>query len=380
MNQTEKRYNRDLACLSHESQKEEGLMKTKKSLWCTIAVVLLVISFAIPVSAQPKASSGSAPIKITLASYSPPGAHQQAVEGWAKELEQRSGGRIKVEIAWGAVMTKPEEHYDLAVNGLAEVALVAPSYTPGRFLMAEVVDLPLAKMTDTVLTKSYWELFQRGYFKQDYRDVKVLLLWTTGPCDYMTSKTPVSSFADMKGKKIRASGAVAVNVVRALGSIPVGMPAPEIYGALDKGTLDGVLTNWPLVKAYKTYEVSKYVTGISTTYMAFAMVMNQPFFAKLPEDIKAIVDDLSWKYSLVGAATQDQWNKDAQEMFKQKGGRMLEFSPADMDRVHEVMAPIWSKWIAEGEAKGLARKKMVDEFYSILKKNGVEKAYHGYKP
>ncbi|OGP65880.1 MAG: hypothetical protein A2169_02305 [Deltaproteobacteria bacterium RBG_13_47_9] len=347
-----------------------------KKIIIFLVLIGMVTLLFVGAYAQPKPT----PIKVTLASYSPPGAHKEAVEGWVKELEQRSGGRLKIEFAWGSVMAKPAEHYDLAVNGIAEIALVGLPYTPGRFPLVDVVELPLAKMSDTTLVRACWELYQKGYFDQDFKDVKLLLLWTSGPYQYMMGKTPVRNFADMKGKKIRASGTVAVNVVKALGSIPVGLPAPEIYAALDKGTIDGTLSSWSFMKAYKTHEVSKYVTDISTTYLPFALVMNKAFFKKLPEDIKKIIDDIGLKYSLVGGETQDQWQKEAQGLFKQVGGETIGFSPSDLESVRKALFPLWADWIADGEKKGLPRKKMVDDLYFTLKKMGVENPYHGYVP
>ena len=326
------------------------------------------------------AQSKAKPIKVTLAAYSPPGAHKWAVEGWAKEMEQRSGGRLKIEFAWGSAMAKPSEHFDLAVNGVAEIAVVALPYTPGRFPMTEVVQLPLAKMSDATLTRALWALYRKGFFERDFREVKLLLMWTAGPYQYMMGKTPVRTFAEMKGKKIRASGAMAVKVVRALGSAPVGLPAPEIYGALDKGTIDGTLSSWTFTKVYKTYEVSKYVTDISTTYLPFAMVMNKGFYNKLPEDVQKVIDEIGEKHSVVGGETQDNWHDDAIATFKKAGGEIIELPEAELVKVRKALAPIWAKWIADGEKKGLPRKKMVDELYHTLKKMGVKHPYHGYTP
>jgi len=55
-------------------------------------------------------------------------------------------------------------------------------------------------------------------------------------------------------------------------------------------------------------------------------------------------------------------------------------SAADMEKVGKVVAPLWEKWIAEKEAKGLPGKKIVKDFYNILKGMGVENPFHGYKP
>lgn len=51
-----------------------------------------------------------------------------------------------------------------------------------------------------------------------------------------------------------------------------------------------------------------------------------------------------------------------------------------MPKVDAALAPIWKKWFAEGETKGLPRKKMVDDLFKVLKDLGVAKPLYGYTP
>ena len=62
---------------------------------------------------------------------------------WAKMVEEKSGGRLKITIFPGSILGKPAHHYDLVKDGIADIAFTTPGYTPGRFPLITVTELPL---------------------------------------------------------------------------------------------------------------------------------------------------------------------------------------------------------------------------------------------
>lgn len=75
-------------------------------------------------------------------------------------------------------------------------------------------------------------------------------------------KEPLASVADFQGKTIRApQSQVLSEGFRAIGANVEPLPLPEVYQALQNGTVDGVEANLPLIYTQKWYEQAKYVTG-----------------------------------------------------------------------------------------------------------------------
>jgi TRAP-type C4-dicarboxylate transport system substrate-binding protein len=98
----------------------------------------------------------------------------------------------------------------------------------------------------------------------------------------------------------------------------------------------------------------------------------------LPPDIRKIVDEICEKGAMVGGETFAAMAEEAKKvLFK---GEVIPFPAADVPKVDAALAPIWKKWFAEGEPKGLPRKKMVDDLFKILKDLGVAKPLYGYTP
>jgi TRAP-type C4-dicarboxylate transport system substrate-binding protein len=110
--------------------------------------------------------------------------------------------------------------------------------------------------------------------------------------------------------------------------------------------------------------------------------MNQDVYNKMPEDVKGIIADMkdSGEYVLSTARGQDEVSAACKDKFFERGGKIPEWSETDIAKMSELLAPMWAKWIADGEAAGLPAKKALDDWYSIMEGLGVENPTPGYTP
>jgi TRAP-type C4-dicarboxylate transport system substrate-binding protein len=322
------------------------------------------------------------PIKLVFSTYTPPKeAIAVSFTQYAKELEEKSGGRVTFEINTGGVLGKPAEHYNLLVSGLADIAMFNPTYTPGRFPLTDVTQLPVTKEASGEMhSKGYYELYKRGYFDEEYKDIKPVYMCVISTYQYHMAKGPVLTFANMKGKKIRVSGAVHNEIIKAFGSVPVSMAAPEIYTAMEKGIIDGNFVHWGFMESFGTIPVTKSVTEIGIAGFPFVIGISKASYEKLPADIQAMIDDMAPKYTAILGRMYDESAERSKKQFQETGRPIHQLSEADLQKVSDAVAPLWEKWIADMEAKGLPGRKIVDDYYNILKGMGVEKPFHGYAP
>jgi TRAP-type C4-dicarboxylate transport system substrate-binding protein len=110
------------------------------------------------------------------------------------------------------------------------------------------------------------------------------------------------------------------------------------------------------------------------------MVMNKKKYESMPNDIKKIIDDMGPKYSAQTGRSFDRDAEDGMNLLKDAGGVVRELPPQDMEEIGRRLAPLWTEWIDEMEAKGLPGKAIVADYYKILKSMGSKKPFHGYKP
>ncbi|MGD9045465.1 MAG: TRAP transporter substrate-binding protein [Desulfobacterales bacterium] len=235
-------------------------------------------------------------IDLKFANYLPP---QTAVtkigEEFIKDLEERTGGRIKVKYLKGGSLLKGTTMYKGVESGLADIGFSHIYYTPGRMPVTELAGLPIG-------SPSAWvncHVLNDFYFKFRPKEWdKVRVLWLTGTTtSVITTKKPVRKMEDLKGMTIRAPGIVGA-VVKALGGTPAPTPIMEAYDGIAKGVLDGIYGNYEILKAFRLAEVAKFSTYCRKIGAAFPFytIMNKNSYKKLPPDLKEIFDDLCGEY------------------------------------------------------------------------------------
>ena len=119
---------------------------------------------------------------------------------------------------------------------------------------------------------------------------KVLAYYSTGDQHFQTRKAPVRSLADFKGLKMRViQNKAVIDGFRALGAVPTPLPYPEIYTALQQGTVDGTGNDLLTVTLAKFYEVTKFFTWSSYLVEPRPAIMSKSYFDGLPADFRQLL-------------------------------------------------------------------------------------------
>ncbi len=123
------------------------------------------------------------------------------------------------------------ECYDGVVKGISDIGMSCFAYTRGRFPGMEAVDLPMGYSSGMAATRAANEYYARIKPAELY-DVHVLYIHAHGP-GLLHTKRPVAKLEDLKGMKIRATG-LSAKQVEVLGGVPVAMPQPGTFEALQR--------------------------------------------------------------------------------------------------------------------------------------------------
>jgi len=136
----------------------------------------------------------------------------------------------------------------------------------------------------------------RKVLDKDFESKRVkVLFWMVYGYSALISKRPIRNLEEFKGKRIRVFGEISGEFIKALGGAPVFLSVGEIYLALQRGTIDGVLTSTCSVDERKFYEVTKYFTLIKVGEFQNqpAVLMNLKKYQELPPDLQKLVIDAS---------------------------------------------------------------------------------------
>jgi C4-dicarboxylate-binding protein DctP len=210
-----------------------------------------------------------------------------------KELaEQRTNGRVKVEVFANSTLYKDKE--EMEALQLGSVQMLAPSlakFGPLGVKDFEVFDLPFL-FKDGAAFRGITEgpLGAELFKKLETRGITGLAYWDNG-FHIMSANKPLHTAADFKGLKMRIQSSKVLDAqMRALGAIPQVMAFSELYQALQSGVVDGTEGVASNFYTQKIYEVQKHMTISNHGHLAYAVIVNKPFWDGLPADIRATLN------------------------------------------------------------------------------------------
>ncbi len=307
-------------------------------------------------------------IKLKFASYMPP-MHKVAItieEAWCKEVEKRTNGRVKVVYFPGGTLVPAVQAYEAVVKDIADIALAAPSWTAGRFPMAEVLALPLGFKTavqSTGLANAWYKKFK----PKEFEDTKMLWLSAMGPGVFLTKK-PTPSIEGLKGLKIRAGGNEA-KIVAAMGAVPVSVPMSDVYEGLQRGLLDGILF-YP--EALKGWKYGDNIRGLqdnpSINYAGLTVfVMNKNKWNSLPRDIQKIIDGIDDEWAVKHGELWLKLDNEGREFGISKGMKIVNISGEEARKSVEKVKPLFKAYVDDMKAKGLPGEESVKFCIDYLK-------------
>jgi len=316
-------------------------------------LVLLVVVLACMGSSVSSAQEKVITLKVS--NWFPVG-HKQDVllQEWGKELEKRTNGKVKVNYYAGGTLVPSAQSYDAVVKGIADVSNHVLGYTMGRFPFSQVLDLPIGFPSGEAPTKIANELYKK-FKPKEFDDVKVLWFHSM-PDGYLHTRVkPVEKLEDVKGLKLRCFGSNA-KFVGNIGAAPVAIPMPDVYDALSKGVVDGLMSGCEALQGFRTGEHIKYSTkNLNTAFgAAFVVMMNKKTWESLPPDVQKIIDQMSNEYIEKYGKMWTEINAAGEEWLKQRGVKFISLSPEEEARWFEKGSkPLVDAYINDTKAKGL---------------------------
>ena len=343
-------------------------MKRRILLGTLAASALALASFASSATAQE--------VTLRLHQFLPPQANLPAnvLRPWAEAVSAASGGRIEIQhfdaMSLGG---RPPELLDQARDGVVDIAMTLPGYTPGRFPRTEVFELPFM-MTDPIATaQAYWQMMEADFQDSEFSDVKVLGAWVHGP-GVIHSEDAITSLEDMAGKTLRGPTRVINDLLGELGATPVGMPVPAIPEALSKGVINGTVIPWEVTPSLRISELIGNHTefgGDEALYTAtFVLVMNKDRYEALPDDLRAILDaESGLKLATFAAEVMEAWDKPGRDVAEAAGNNIVTLDEAEVARWKDASQPVIDRWIADMDGKGIDGAALIEQARGLIADN-----------
>jgi TRAP-type transport system periplasmic protein len=251
--------------------------------------------------------------------------HTQWLVPWARLIETDSKGRLKVEVHPNMSLGgRATELYDQVRTGTVDIAWTVTTNTPGRFPRLEVFELPWVAPSESIrASATAWEYYER-HAKQEFADVKLLAISTTGRSTLFLRDHEARRPADLDSLRIRVPSPVVGKNLQTYGAVPVTLAISEVAPSLTKGDLSGQVVNYRVTRTLKLDQLISHVTEFATDETLFTnvyiIVMNKARFESLPPDLQSIVEGRSGhRFSAQLGWQIDVWEREAEQAVKSNG-------------------------------------------------------------
>lgn len=281
-----------------------------------------------------------------------------AAREWKKLAEEKSGGRLKLELYPSSQLGSKMDVIEQMKSGSNVI-----THADASFLMDYVPDFGI--LSAPYLTENYDQLLKltkSDWFKDMEKQLQakglhiVTTNWIYGTRHLITNKQ-VTKPEDLQGMKIRVpNNQLFIKTMEEMGATPTPMPLGEVYTALSQGVVDGAENPLPVIVGSKTYEQAKYLALTGHIHMISQWIAGQQFIESLPEDIRNILKETAdqageYMNKLVADADKDAINEmkaagvkvnevDQQafrEAVKDIYNQFPEWSPGLYDKIQQIL-------------------------------------------
>ena len=334
-----------------------------RGLLSLAATVLLAAGATGAAQAQDK------PVMLKLSSWVPAQhALNPALQAWAESLKKAAGGSITTTFFPGEQLGKAFDHYDMARDGIADVAYVNPGYQPGRFPIFAAASLPF-QVANAKAGSAAVDAWYRAYAAKEMKDVQFCFAFVHDPGSLHSRKKVVLP-TDVKGMKVRPATSTIGQMVTALGGTNVQSSAPEARDMLERGVADAITFPWGSLGLFGIDKVVSYHIDTPLYVTPFVWVVNKDKYASLSAGQKKALDEHctpEWAEK-VGSAWADFEAAGREKIRAMAGHEMVKLTPDQIDAWRKAVAPVADQWAADARKAGADPKAVLDALHGSLNK------------
>jgi TRAP-type C4-dicarboxylate transport system substrate-binding protein len=325
-------------------------MKILRNLALAAASAVLAFTFTAPALGQAKHT-------LKLNSQWPASTAGSKIDQWfADEVKKRTNGEVEIRIFWSEALGKAAENLTLMQKGAIEMGAMSPGYFPKQLpFHAAPNSVPMAmstvKQANVLMTRLAAEV---PAFREEGKanGVRALFFHHLNPY-LLVSREPITTFEQLKGKKLRTWGTDMPRLAQAAGMTPVTLSLPEIYESLGRGVVDTAPFSVDLVMNYKIYEVAKNISEVTLwlgpswgVWIAdSAWEKLSPAQQKVMEEVAAEARERDYVATIEAEAI-------AREELKKRGVVFVAFPASERQKWVAAQPDFFADFIAEQEKNG----------------------------
>lgn len=277
---------------------------------------------------------------------------QVAAKGFKKDVEEKTGGRYKIQIHSNEQLSSGDQTkgIEMLYNGATDVDLHSTIIHTNIVPKLSVINMPW------ILSDGY-KSADKYFFSDNAPGVAfvrkeieakgphVLAMGEAGFRQITNNVKPIKSATDLVGMKIRIPAiAILVDVFRTFKADPTQMPYSECFTALQQGAIDGQENPYDTIRAAKLEEVQKYMTVWNYCYDPLVLSVSAKTWKRLSDADKKIFEEAAKNACKAEVKASRELDAKIVKEFKGKGVQINELSPETIKAMKTTMKPVYDKY------------------------------------
>ncbi len=294
------------------------------------------------------------PVNLKLSSWVP-AQHplNPSFAAWAEDIKRASNGTITATLFPSEQLGKAFDHYDMARDGIADLAYVNPGYQPGRFPVMAGAGLPFIFANAKGGTAAI-DAWYRAYAAKEMKDVKYCFAFIHDPGTFHSKKRLLSP-ADVKGLKVRPATSTIGQMVTLLGGTNVQASAPEARDALERGVADAITFPWGSIGLFGIDKVVNFHMDAPLYTTPFVWVMNKDRYESMSAAQKKVIDEhctTEWAEKVASPWADFEYAGRA-KLATAPGHEAYKLTPEQTEAWRKAIAPMQAQWAADAGKSGV---------------------------
>ncbi len=298
-------------------------------------------------------------------------AFTENAEKFAELVSEKTDGKFEIKLNYGEALSKSRENLDGISFGAFEMAQFCASYHPDKNPTLTVLELPFLGVPDLeTQVKLDKIVYNHPAVKDDLArwSAKLVMSSPMPQYNFVGKGDAPTQVSDFEGMRVRALGGIG-QAMETIGAVPTSVTASETYQAIDSGTVNAASFAPHAHLSFNTVEAGNWwTTNLNPGTVSCPIVVNIDAYEALPAEFKKAfdesVDPAIDHYLETYDKVYDKWYPTLEKLeieqvtfpddqlaaFKEKAGK-----------------PLWDKWVADMNEKGLPGAELLEVVQSNLK-------------
>lgn len=325
---------------------------------CLLIPLVIVFLLSFSVDSKSAAPEEFGPIILKFSGpWGPTTAPMAIRKKLAQQIQEKSQGRIKLELYGIGELCQSKENFEAVRAGVADVAHIISAYTPGLFPWSQLIESPFLALPLIDPIKFSYKAMSKiaKNINPEFERNGVVpsgLYWLGGTI-HIYSKKPLRKIEDFKKVRISCASAVHREVLERLGFLPQIIAGADTYLALQKGIVDAALQTHGGARITGYEEVTKYVTLLNWPQLGFTYVFNPESLKKLPPDLRStLVNEFRAWHEQVEIGKK--WQREQRDLkwLTDRGVKVITLPKEEIEKIRKLL-PGFDEWAAQREKYGM---------------------------